>query len=152
MLKHQLLTEALWILIAILIAIAVLIPPILSSGEFLFQWENGAIIFGFITIIRLLFFHKQSPWLGPKPMKAVACVAMVPIFLFTTLTINNVQTFVDANGFAALFDVVESDTAIQWGRYIRNEVVFFGAGLLVACIILPFVLIIEVWRQVKGLA
>lgn len=152
MLKNQLLTEALWILIAILITIAVLTPPILSSGEFPFQWENAAIIFAFITVLRLLFFHKQAPWLGPKPMKAVACVAMVPIFLFTMLTINNVQTFVDANGYAALFNVIESETAILWGRYIRNEVVFFGAGLLICCIILPVVLIIEVWRQVKGFA
>jgi len=85
-------------------------------------------------------------------MKGVLCVAMVPVFLFTMLTINNVQTFVDANGFAALFNIIESETAIQWGRYIRNEVIFFGAGLLICCLILPVVLIIEVWRQVKGFA
>lgn len=152
MLKHQLFTEILWILVAAVISITVIIPPILSSGEFPFQWENALIVFGFVTILRLLFFHKQSPWLQPKVMKGILCVLMVPVFLFTVLTINNVQTFVDAYGFAALFDVVENESAIQWGRYIRNEVIFFGAGLLICCILLPPVLIREVWRQVKGFA
>ncbi|MFK8058347.1 MAG: hypothetical protein AB8F78_19635 [Saprospiraceae bacterium] len=152
MLKHKLLTEILWLLIAAVITIAVLIPVSLSVGDFPYQWENAFLIFGFVTLVRLLFFHKQAPWLQPKVMKGVVCVAMVPVFLYTMLTINTVQTFVDANGFAALFNVLESDIAIQWGRYIRNEVVFFGAGLLVCCVILPVVLIIEVWRQVKGYA
>jgi len=149
-LKHQLLTEALWILIAVVISLAVLVPPIFSSGEFPFQWDNALVIFGFVTLLRLLFFHKQSPWLQPKVMKGILCVLMVPAFLFTVLTINNVQTYVDAYGFAALFDVTENEHAIQWGRYIRNEVVFFGAGVLICCVILPLVLIREVWRQVKG--
>jgi len=100
--------------------------------------------------LRLLFFHKQAPWLSPKPMKAVVCVAMVPLFLFTVLTINNVQTFVDANGFAALFSLEETDAFIEWGKYVRNEVVFFGAALLICALILPVVLIVEVWKQVKG--
>jgi len=149
-LKHQLLTEILWVIIAALLAIAVLALPILNAGEFQYQWENAAVIFGFITLLRLIFFHKQAIWLRPKPMKAIVCVAMVPVFLFTVLTINNVQTHVDAHGFAGLFGIVESESLIQWGRYIRNEVVFFGAALLICALILPVVLIIEVWRQVKG--
>ncbi len=152
MLKHQVITEILWILIAAVLALAVLAPPILSVGEFLYQYENALIVFGFITVLRLLFFHRQAPWLGPKPVKGALCIAMIPVILFTILTINNVQTFVDANGFAALFGGIETDQITQWGRYLRNEVIFFGAGLLICAVILPVVLIIEVWRQVKGFA
>lgn len=152
MLKHQVITEILWILIAAVLALAVLAPPILSVGEFLYQYENALIVFGFITVLRLLFFHRQAPWLGPKPAKGALCIAMIPVILFTILTINNVQTFVDANGFAALFGGIETDQITQWGRYLRNEVIFFGAGLLICAVILPVVLIIEVWRQVKGFA
>ncbi len=152
MIKHKFITEILWILIAGVIALAVLAPPILSVSEFQFQLDNALIIFGFISVLRLLFFHKQAPWLGYKPVKAAVCVAMIPVFLFTVLSINNVQTFVDANGYAALFGGMETELMTQWGRYVRNEVVFFGAGLLICSVILPVVLIIEVWRQVKGFA
>ena len=152
MFKDQVITEILWILIAVLIALAVLAPVILSVGEFQYQYENALIVFGFITILRLLFFHKQAPWLGPKPIKGALCIAMIPVVLFTILNINNVQTFVDANGFAALFGGIESEQITQWGRYVRNEVIFFGSGLLICAAILPIILIQQVWRQVKGLA
>lgn len=82
-------------------------------------------------------------------MKGVTILLAIPCILFTILTINEVQTFVDAEGYAALFYSPNED-AIDWAKYVRNEVVFFGSAFIVALILLPVILLIKAWKQVKA--
>ena len=146
----RLLSEVIWLAIAALIAVAAVAAPTLSVGPHVFLVANLAVVFGFVFVARLLFFHAESPLLGPLVAKGVAVVAVVPAALFTILAINDVQTFVDANGFAALFAVLATDDVVTWGRYVRNEFLFFGASLLLSLVALPPVLVVALWRQVKA--
>ena len=151
MLKQQLLSEALWLVLAALVAAAVVVPPAVSIQPYVGIAANAAVVFGFVTVLRLLFFSTASPWLRPLFMKGVAIVLAIPTFLFVVLTLNEVQTLIDSEGYAALFlQSVDTPEITTWGRYIRNEIIFFGTGLLLLLVILPFVLLVQAWRQVKS--
>ena len=145
----RLIAETIWIAIAALLAVAVVAAPTLTVGPHRFLLPNLAVVFGFVFVARLLFFHRESPLLDALLAKAIAVVAVVPAILFTVLAINDVQNFVDADGFAALFAAPESRAVVSWGRYVRNEFVFFGASLLLSLAALPPVLVVALWRQVK---
>ena len=151
MLTQRLISEALWLLIGIVVAAAVLAPVLLSQGTPTFVGANVAIIVGAVFVIRLLFFHRESPLLAPKWAKGVACIAVVPALLFTVLAINEVQNLVDAYGFQGLFgETAFSESAIRWGRYVRNELILFASALIIGLVALPVVLIIALWRQVNA--
>ncbi len=150
MLKQQLTSELLFILLAVAIALAVVAPPFYIIGPFVGLLANFIIIIGFITVVRLLFFATLSPWLRPRYMKGVVTILAVPAFLATVLALNEMQTYIDANGFAALFDNAAHPEAARWARYVRNEFVFFGSALLIVLLILPVAMIVQLWRQVKA--
>lgn len=146
----RLLAESIWIAIAALLAVVVVAAPTLTVGPHRFLFSNLAVVFGFVFVARLLFFHRESPLLNTLLAKGIAVVAAVPAVLFTILAINDVQNFVDANGFAALFAAPESERVVVWGRYVRNEFIFFGASLLLSLAALPPVLVVALWKQVKA--
>jgi len=143
--------ELLWLIIAVLVATVVLLPPTLNVGLPVYWLPNALVIIGFVTAIRLLFFPTQTPWLRPRPAKGIAVIVLVPVALGAILFINDIQTLVDAAGDAAVFgDVAALKRSLRWGRYVRNESVFFGSGLLICSVLLPVILIISLWRQVKA--
>ena len=142
--------ELLWIFIAALVAVAVIAPAYINAGPYTLLWRNFAIVAAAVTVIRLIFFHRSVPWLGSIFMKAAISIATIPVFLFTVLTINEVQNLVDAEGLGAMFTNSEDPDALFWGRYVRNEVLFFGSSLLISLVVLPFTLAVTVWRQVKA--
>ena len=151
MLKQLFLSELLWLCIAALIATGIIVPPITALGSYYGLWPNFAIVFAAVTVLRLLFFSSTTPWLRPLYMKGVVIVAAVPLFLFTVLTMNDVQTLIDSQGYQALFTTSASeDLVTTWGRYVRNEVIFFGTSLLLLLALLPFVMLVQGWRQVKA--
>ena len=146
----RLLSELIWLAIALLVAVAVVAAPYLYVGPYRFAAANFAVVSGFVFVARLLFFQGDSPLLTPLAAKGGAVIAVVPAILITILAINDIQNFVDANGYAALFGQAESERLVTWGRYVRNEFLFFGASLLISLVALPVVLVVALWRQVKA--
>ncbi len=147
--SHALLIEALWIGLAAALAAGLCLPPYLKFGPYLYAAEIAGSVFLLATLARLLLFSHQAPWLSPRYMKGVLSILSVPIFLFAVLTLNNVQTLVDAEGLDAIFVYASGEEAVQWGTYLRDLTVFACAGTFIGAVALPVVLIVRLWRQVK---
>ena len=149
MLRQLLLLELIGLLLAAGLAAAVVLPPSLSIGSFSFRLENVLLVFALVTLLRYVFFHRQTPYLQTMAAKGVACILVVPLFLFAALTVNQFQTRVDELGFDGLFLQARGPRAADWGRYLRNEAIFFGTGVMILCVVLPPVFIRAIWLQNK---
>ena len=60
--------------------------------------------------------------------------------------INLFQTFLDENGFEGLVGDLPFGKRENMAKFIRAEMLFFGVGSVISAIILPFRLVISVWR------
>ena len=142
--------EALWIAIALVTAAALCLPAYLQVGPYHEAFQLAGCAFLFVTLSRLIFFSERAPWMAPRFMKGVVPILCVPIILFAALTLNTVQTLVDAYGMDGIFYTARGESPIQWGTYLRDIAVLVCSGTIVAAVILPGLLLIRLWRQVKG--
>ena len=129
-------------------ALGILLPAYLNAGTFPQLFANAAIIFGAVQVVRLLFFHKHTVWLNPLWTKGAILIFLIPVILFTIQEMNLIQTTIDAEGYQVLFKQATLDAAISWGKYVRNEFIFFASALIICSLILPVILIQAAWRQV----
>ena len=143
------LLEILWIGLALSVAAALCLPVYFQVDSYKYAAPLAGCVFAFVTLVRLVFFSGQSPWMAPRFMKGVVPILCVPLILFAVLTLNNVQNLVDAEGTDAIFYSARGTAAIQWGTYLRDVAVFVCSGTVVSAVILPAVLLVRLWRQVK---
>lgn len=141
--------ELIWLVIASLAVLAALAPPWLQQGPFMYAAQIAINIFALVTLARLVFLSHHSAWLRPKVVKAIVSISCIPIALHAILTLNLVQTLVDAEGLDALFFNQQGNAAISWGTYLRNLTIFSCAGTVISALLLPIVLMVRVWQQVK---
>ena len=147
--SSQLQFELLWWLLAATVAACALLPPWIAVGRFLFVGEIAILIVGFITWTRMLFFLRQIAWLRPVVVKAIVAFICIPVIFYAVWTLNNVQTFVDAEGLAALFLSEPGASYVAWGTYLRSLAVFSASSWTIAAVILPVLLILQAFRQFK---
>ena len=141
--------ESLWLAFAALLAAALTLPALFRVGGYHYLPEIAGCAFAFVTLGRLVFFSEQAPWMRPRFTKGVVPIACIPLILFAVLTLNNVQNLVDAEGADALFFAARGPSALRWATYLRDMAVFVCAGTVVAAVVLPIVLLVRLWRQVK---
>lgn len=147
--RQALFADLLWWLLALICASAACLLPWVQVGDYLFAIQLFGLVFGAITLSRLIFFPGQAPWLKPLVVKGVVCLLCILIFIGAAYAINIVQTFLDAYGTEAIFPTVQTPQALVWAEGLRTQFVFFGAANMIGAIILPIVLLIQVWKQVK---
>ncbi len=150
MVGRRLLYELLWIGIAALTALGIAAPAYLAAGPSEYLLPVAALAFAFVTILRLVFFHTESHWINNLFVKAFVCILMLPMVAYAVLTLNGVQNFVDAQGFEAVFPTTSAAVSIPWGNYIRDAVLLLAAGVTLSALVLPVVLIIRAFQQVKA--
>lgn len=148
--KQSWLLESLWLALALLAALSLCLPPYLQIGSYAHALALASCAGLFVTLSRLIFFSEQAPWMSPRPMKGVVPILCVPIILFSALTLNNIQTLVDAEGMDGIFYSARGEDAVRWGTYLRDVAVFVCSGTIAAAVILPIFLIVRLWRQVKA--
>ena len=144
------LLESLWIALAAVVTAGLTLPAYFRVGDYHLLPDIAGCAFAFVTLARLIFFSEQAPWMSPRFMKGVVPILCVPLLLFAVLTLNSVQNLVDAEGTDALFVVARGPAALQWATYLRDMAVFVCAGTVVAAVVLPAILLVRLWRQVKN--
>lgn len=139
--------ELIWWVLTAIIAIGILYP-IYNKVEFNFPFYRSNLLFiiVFITFTRLIFLLKHS-FLADWEKLKIAMIVITPILLFYLVNeLNYFQTFLDEKGvenFLAQMSIPERESM---RKYITAEMLLFGVGSLVAAVVLPFRLLISIWR------
>ena len=139
--------ELIWWLVTAIVIIVVL-SPIYSkiSTNYPFYKSNIIFIITFITFTRLIFLIKYSFLTYWEKIK-IALILFSPIFIFFLISeLNFFQTFFDERGAEEFLTGMSIPEQQALSKYIRNEMLFFGVGSVIAAIILPFRLIMSIWK------
>ena len=144
--------EVLWLLIAAAVAAAAVLPPLVSAGPYAQYIIHAALTFAAVWLGRIALDSARVPWLKPRIARAVFLIALVPVALLTVLAVNELQTFLDADGPTALFGEasgLQDPRLAGWSAYVRSTYLLAAVATVVACVALPPILLVRLWREIK---
>ena len=141
------LLEAVWWIVTLLV-VGVVLYPIYSKAGATYPFFKGNILFivVFITFTRLIFLLKHTFLANMEKVKlAIILFSAIIVFLLVN-QLNLFQTYLDENGpdsFLGHLPIIEQSNL---DGYIRKEMLFFGVGSIIAAILLPFRMLISIWK------
>lgn len=142
--------ELVWWLITLLIALFILLPILLYIPDYRFLWTNVAFVIIFVTLARYIFQLRYS-FLAPlRNFKVAVMFACLITGFMLVQEVNLFQTYLDENGVDSIVGALSKDMQEPMMNYIRSEMLLFGVGAVIACVILPMRLILSIWRRWNG--
>ncbi|MFK7934797.1 MAG: hypothetical protein AB8G22_14905 [Saprospiraceae bacterium] len=138
--------EFYWWIFTAIIAVAILFPILNKIPDYPFLIPNVVFIVAFVTFTRFIFLLEHTFIAHQQYLKiAIVLVSLIVIFYLIN-QINIFQTFLDEEGPDVLVKHLSAGQQ-SMANYIRSEYLFFGVGSVIAVIILPFRLIVSIWRS-----
>jgi len=138
--------ELLWLLITALLLSIVLLPIQKNIPVYPFWTSNIVFIVVFATLFRLIFFLKHSLIAKLQYLKIALVLAMIPLVFYMIGEINYFQTYLDERGVDTFLGHLNDPKQTFMDNYIRSEMLFFGTAAVISAMIIPFRLVISVWR------
>jgi len=132
--------------IAVLVAIVMLIPLYNNTLNYSFFLNNFLFIFLFITFTRYIFFLRFSIFSHITIAKLIFIFSTIPLAFLLTDAFSAFQEYADTVGLQEFVKHLEADKQVGMIAYIRNQMLFFGAGSILTCILLAFRCIVSIWR------
>lgn len=131
-----------------LVVILLVMFPIWSvmGMDFTFHHSNVLAIFIFLTFTRLIFLLRHSYMSRSVALKIFFILVSIPLFILFVTRLNEFQTFIDENGTLALLGTYRPHDDISLARYMRYEYIFFVTASLITIVMMPFRMIISIWR------
>ncbi len=138
--------ELIWWLVTAILVAAILYPILRYTDDYPFLILNITYIIVFVTFSRHIFLLKHTALANAHLLKVAIILLSVPIIAYLIGGINFFQTYIDENGMDSFLSSNSALSREQIGSFIRNELILFGVGSVIAAIILPFRLVISLWR------
>ncbi len=139
--------EIIWWILTLSITIGILYPIYSKiANAYPFYQSNILFIITFITLTRLIFLLKYS-FLAYWEKVKIAIILLSAVFIFLLVNeLNFFQTYLDERGFSSFLNGLTNLEKASLTKYIRSEMLLFGIGSIIAAIILPFRLLLSIWR------
>jgi hypothetical protein len=145
----QISLEVTWWAFTLVLAALVLAPIYVNLPEFPFFFPNFIYVLAAITLTRYLFFLHIS-WLRDKLiLQGAISIALIPLIFFMGQYFNYFITFFDENGPDILIKNLPDDIGRIMDTYMHAEYRFFGVWAIIAAVITPFRLLINVWKRYR---
>ena len=143
--------ESLWWALTLFMVVLILTPIYLTVDNFPFYILNSIYIVTFITVTRYIFLLKYTFVARREIWKIIFVFLMIPAIFLLVQELNLFQTFLDENGMEAMVgEILPLSRRTAINKYIYNEIMLFGIGSIISCTVLPFRLLISVWRGRNG--
>ena len=144
--KSKLYFELIAFAIAFLVAIVILIPLYNNTLNYTFFLSNFLFIFLFITFTRYIFFLRFSIFSHITIAKLIFIFATIPLAVLLMDAFSVFQEYADTIGLQEFVKHLDADRQSGIVAYMRNQMLFFGAGSILTCVLLAFRCIISIWR------
>jgi hypothetical protein len=146
MLKQKIIVELLWWVLTFLVIIIVLFPIWEYVPTFPFVYQNALLIAALITFSRYSFLLPITFLARMKWVKLFLILSSVLFFFILSTALGDFRNFLDEKGLPTLVTHLHVEEQTRMITYIRNEMIFFGVGSIIAGIVLPFRMLISIWR------
>ena len=144
----QLITiELIWWMITAIIAFAVVYPINNAGVNWVFQTWNIIFVVLLVTFARHIFLLRFSLICQRQIFKAILMVLMIPLTFILISNLNSFMNYVEENTWQPLTGQLLPAKQRGMEDYIWTEMLFFGVGSIISCILLPFRLFRSIWRN-----
>ncbi len=144
--KLKLQLEVIWWFFTFLLAFLVMLPIMRSVPYYRFFTENVVFVITFVTFTRYIFLLKHSFIAHQKWVKMVIIGASVFVIFMLIMSIGDYNSFLKEQGLQDMVRHLPFQRQVQLLKYMRNEMLFFGVGAVIAAIVLPLRMVVSLWR------
>lgn len=139
--------ELIWWVFTFLVCAIIMLPLLREIPEYPFLLSNIVSILVFITFTRYIFLLNLTFLKRFMVLKIILSFASIPLIFYLVSNVNLFQTFLDENGVLPFMGHLSPERIDVLEQYMRNEFILFGVGSVIVSVILPFRLLLSVWRQ-----
>ena len=145
--KYKVALELIGWLITAVIVVGALAPIYFSGIAYPFYITNAAFIVVFITFARYIFLLDHT-WLQKYTYVKIAIIGLSVLIVVSLVNwLFDFNRFIDEQGLQELTYQLKFRDQNALSKYIKNQVLLFGVGAVIAAIILPIRLFISVWKD-----
>jgi len=144
--------ELVWWIATAILTVLILFPILRVFDNYPFLFANILFVFIFITFTRYIFLLKNTFLARLTPVKSLLIAVCLPLFFYLVSEVYAFQMFLDEQGSQALLSPEYLSQEVPISRrsgllsYIRTETLFFGVGSVITTILMPFRMILSIWR------
>ena len=140
------LIELVWMVATILLVFLIIVPIRNEIYGFPFEKANALFIIAFVTGLRWLLFLNTTPFKRSQIFKGILGLGSIWMALFALRHFGFFQSFIDDKGIESITRHLPEDKQIAMATYITREFIFFSIGTIIICLMMPFRLLISIWR------
>lgn len=141
-----LLLEFVWWSVTAIVAWAILYPIHKAMYVWPFQWWNVFFIVALITLTRYIFLLKHTFLAKNQVLKVVFILLMFPLTFALINGLHGFMNFIEEKTWASLTGHLPPLDKKEIENYIWNQMLFFGAGSIIAAPVFAGRLLLSVWR------
>ena len=139
--------ELVWWIFTAVVAFAVLFPIIKNVDDYPFLFSNILFIVVFITFARYIFLLKHTFLAKQQTLKVIIFFLCLPLFSILVNELTSVRSYLDEQGIEVLVKNLDYQNHWSFANYVKTEMYFFGVASLIVTALLPFRLLLSVWRN-----
>ena len=146
--RHSLILqlEIVWWVVTAIAAWAVLYPIRKVMHVWPFDWWNVAFVVTLITLARYTFLLKHTFLAKKQVWKLTLIVLMFPFTFFLVGGLNGFMVFIEENTWDPLTGHLPPVDKMAIEHYIWTQMLFFGAGSIIAAPVFAVRLLMSIWR------
>ncbi|MBV6443432.1 MAG: hypothetical protein DYG98_06095 [Haliscomenobacteraceae bacterium CHB4] len=147
--KRQTLTlqlEILWWVITAIVAWAVLYPIYKAMYVWPFKWWNVVFVVVLITLARYIFLLQHTFLARKQVLKVTLLLLMIPLTFILVRGLNAFMVFIEENTWDPLTGHLPAADKKAIENYIWTQMLFFGAGSIIAAPVFAGRLMLSIWR------
>ena len=138
--------ELVWWIFTGIVVFAFLFPITSKISNYPFMMINIIFIVVFLTLGRYFLFLKHTFLAKEQKIKMIVFLLCIPLLMFLVNQLNVFQTSVVERGIESFIRDIPYDDQFSLANYIFKEMQFFGVGAIIVAILLPFRLLLSIWR------
>jgi len=138
--------EFVWWIFTAIVAFVFIFPITSKITNYPFLMTNIIFIVVFLTFGRYFLFLKHTFLAKQQKLKMVIFVLCIPLVSYLVNQLNIFQTSVVERGIESFIREIPYDDQFSLANYIFKEMQFFGVGAIIVAILLPFRLLLSIWR------
>jgi len=144
--KYKWRFEAVSIIMTAMISLLVLLPIYTNTQNYRFYFFNLLFVFIFLSFTRYIFLLRMTPFSHHQLTKLIIIFLAIPLIGLILDGVGQFQAHSDEIGLQDFVSHLPADKQVSIISYMKNQMLFFGAGSIVATVILALRLILSIWR------
>ncbi|MCH2042686.1 MAG: hypothetical protein MK212_00975 [Saprospiraceae bacterium] len=142
--------ELIWWIVTAILTLIVIFPMLNTFQQYDFIISNSIFVIVTITFSRYIFLLKHTFLAYFRVGKVLLLFGCIPLIFYLIGEMNHFSYFLDNKGLQSFNEYfvsgIDIDTRQTILNYLEREMIFTGTASVIVSALLPFRMLISVWR------